>query len=379
MAYSVMIINNRNHYYEYVVNEGKIIDALDRYIEEVLGFERNFTATKYLWQRLKDAARAAEKADAMVFDDRVRLLNSMCRRDRYKIKSIVTNYNKDYPISVTFLSRKDFSIEVGGGLTTDDIAVHYGDNLNIHLIANRGIRIATVKLVDGYDKADGCTYNTRTQLVTLSNVKSQVALNVATEALEVDGWCVDYELAGGISVSPTPEYNGYDIITEGNDFNCIIKTETKEHIPSVAIYKNGIQIPVEGLYAFDNEQWQGSINVDVADMDGHFRIESEPEKYICDYTLAINCGEHVTPDSIIIGSNEIDENESGNYTIQHWEPVSITLMVEKDYKISKNGVQVTMAGTDVTENCYSDSGLRIRIDNVIGNVEVTVSTEKNAS
>lgn len=78
----VMIITQKNKVFEYYVNSAYI--ALDKYIEDVLGFEKDFTINKDTWQAL------SEKVDDMSI--RVPLINGLCKKSKDTISRVITSY-----------------------------------------------------------------------------------------------------------------------------------------------------------------------------------------------------------------------------------------------------------------------------------------------
>lgn len=68
-----------------------IIEALDKYIEEKLIYEKGFALSKSAWTEIRQAAIDAEVSDATMIE----LVNGLCKNSYNKITKVTT---QTYPI-----------------------------------------------------------------------------------------------------------------------------------------------------------------------------------------------------------------------------------------------------------------------------------------
>lgn len=90
----VMIINNRNDYFEYeFVSVPATEDAINLYIKNVLGFDNYFALSESLWDSIKDTV-----TDLSL---KIELVNGLCKVDRYRINRVLTGYTTTYSAANT--------------------------------------------------------------------------------------------------------------------------------------------------------------------------------------------------------------------------------------------------------------------------------------
>jgi hypothetical protein len=97
---NIMIRNARNEYLEYSYDvetkEEAMAMAIETYIETRLRFNSTiFPVTQEFWTAKIKAAVAA--TDVLNLQDKVELLNSICRKYSLKITKIFANYSIEYP------------------------------------------------------------------------------------------------------------------------------------------------------------------------------------------------------------------------------------------------------------------------------------------
>lgn len=223
-----MIINNRNEQYEYTV--ANVSEALDRYIESVLGFESGFTVTKTFWNNIKNKI---ENVDA-VADDKVRLVNGFCRNRRTRIKKVLTQYATAYPISVKLMDsegllNQNVTAYQNGTNVGNEIIVHHNDTFSATLVTPKGYCVEDVEIKDenvewNYD--DG-----RRLLKIQSPITKTLMVEVGTTEARAD-WFVHLYLDDSFIDSFG--------IADGADWNYKLKGITHEVIITMKIYENGV-------------------------------------------------------------------------------------------------------------------------------------------
>jgi hypothetical protein len=93
MATTALIINNKNEYFKYEIDTtldtGDYRKAVDEYIKDKFTYEDSFAITEKLWQKIKE-----EISD---LDTYIGFANGFIKKDRYKIKEVLTISRQQYP------------------------------------------------------------------------------------------------------------------------------------------------------------------------------------------------------------------------------------------------------------------------------------------
>ena len=87
----VMIITKRKAMIEYTC--ASVIDALDLYIKEKLGFNDGFAASEDLWESFKKLFEDSSTEEA----DYIYLINWLCKKKTRKIIKVLSDYTEYYP------------------------------------------------------------------------------------------------------------------------------------------------------------------------------------------------------------------------------------------------------------------------------------------
>jgi hypothetical protein len=355
MAINVLIVNNRDDLYEYSVEN--ISSALDRYISEVLGFEKNFSISKGLWDKVK----AAKDDIGIVTDDKIRLVNGFCKRDAYKIAKMLTSYTIAYPLSVTFTAGERFKIYKDGREQKNNIKVRYGDTVDLRVAAKKGYKLGTfyVERLDGPNPeitgVEGLIdygYDENTQIMTIPNIENQIMVIIGTSTLEGD-WQVNYHInAGTFADQPNS-----CVVQDGKAYSSVLKPKTKQHIPNITVRKDGVVI-TDSVYTFDRVLWQGNINFDAGELNGHIRIDGGLVKPDFKYNLTLS------GDVTLV--SKPDE-------LNHWQAYTTTITPKTGYVI--DSISIAMDNEDITEKVYNKNTQEINIDHVTGDVDIIVTTK----
>ena len=129
-------------------------EAMHKYIDEVPGFEKNFTLQKDFWENLA-ISYTGDGIDDM--KAQVHLVNGLCKREAYKIKKIIQSYADKYKtILLHFSSGAGFEATLDNSAldTFAGIEVQQYSTLNIQLNAKANYTIAEVDVViDGAGSA----------------------------------------------------------------------------------------------------------------------------------------------------------------------------------------------------------------------------------
>ena len=170
----------------------------------------------------------------------------------------------------------------------------------------------------------------------------------------------------GGTVDPTPTPNTYTVtnnlsnastsnsatsVKEGTSYSATITASSGYRLKSVTVIMGGVDI-TSSVYS------NGRISI--SDVTGNISITVTTESVtseITRYTITNNLS-HAT-------------NSNSATSIEKNSPYNATITANSNYRI-KN-VTVTMYGTDITDYVYS--GGRIIIDNVVGDIVITVTTE----
>lgn len=406
MALNVMIVDERDNHYEYAV--ATLAEALDLYIKEALGFNKNFSISEYFWCKIKETAGWGA---ILVPDDMVRLVNGFCKRDAYKIKKLLTGYTLDYPICLTFAPSNVYKVFADSQeVKTNSVAVHYGTDKTLRVAANKGYVISNAQILDPaggfYDDA---LYRPILQQVMVSNIEKQLILEVVTDKI-VGDWQINHIAENIDSVGEvrfTPADSKYQLmpnpnevfqqedikssictVTNGNGYSCTLSTPYgTQEIPEVRIYRDGIKIyeytytkgkehANDSLYSFDRIRWQGVINLAPTDLTGHICIVASVVTYKGGpYTVTLTeaSAQDVALKPAYGGTTSVNLTN-----IQHSSTWQAQVVPPDNYVIDNdgNGVTVTMGGIDITSACYEPLTGIITISSVTGDIEITAITRK---
>jgi hypothetical protein len=400
MANSILLINNRGDYYEYIIDDNStIMDALDRYIREVLGFEQSFMATEDFWdKRLKEAIKKAiEDTDVpMEFNDLVWLINGLCRRDRYRISKVITNYTKEFPICVSFLSRTGFRTFVNEKEEFGDIAVHYGDSLDFRVAAKKGYRLAgVVEDLDNPDSGNKIPIKPIVQKVFINDIIKQINLNVPTTRLTNDltegDWLITLEKdsysddrLNDFIDGATGESVEEAVVVDGRGYKCTISPKTKQYEPVIDIHKDGIWIynsadkllsEESNYFTFDKKSWTGTLEIGDGEIDGHLHVTASTIECKDQYTLTF-----VNEDGRAKLTG-IELNADNTCSLTHWQELNLTLDMSDEYsdEYELDTVDLAVNDKDFTSDYYDSTNKQINIPHVIGNIVVTVITKEKAN
>ena len=99
---NVLIRNLRGEYLEYQCDiedtEQAVAYAIEQYISNKLVFGSNiFPVSEDFWKnKIKPAV---EEADVLTIQDKIELLNSICRKTIFKVDKIFAGYTVEYPVT----------------------------------------------------------------------------------------------------------------------------------------------------------------------------------------------------------------------------------------------------------------------------------------
>lgn len=132
--------------FEYYANS--VDAALDKYIEGVLGFEKDFTVNKDTWQAL------SEKVDDVSI--RVPLINGLCKKSKDTISRVINNY--EY---TTFVANSEVNgvyykmLEGGAGAT---VVGYHGISRTVHILPEfNGVRVTEIA-DQAFDELEGVDF-----------------------------------------------------------------------------------------------------------------------------------------------------------------------------------------------------------------------------
>lgn len=223
-----MVINNRNEQYEYSVDSLSV--ALDKYIENVLGFKSGFTVTKTFWDNIKNKLDSETTVD----DDRVRLVNGFCRNRRTRIKKVLTQYAVTYPISIKLvdsegLLNQNVTAYQNGVNMGNEIIVHHNSTLSMTLVTPKGYCVEDVEIED--EKIEWNYDYNRNLLTVQSPITDTLLFKVTTSEANAD-WRVRLYLENSF-------VNSFGV-DDGADWNYKLEDVTHGVLMTIKIYENGV-------------------------------------------------------------------------------------------------------------------------------------------
>lgn len=389
--FNVILINNRDKYYEYTVNQTE--DALDMYIKNELGFEQRFSATEAFWNGVKESVNTIK--------DKINLVNGFCNRDRNRIKKIYTECLPVYPLFVRFVSNNGFRV-----FSTDtyeeltELSVQFGDSTSLYIVADRGYKVSEVscKMYNNVGTVSSIgTYDEKYGIITLENITGQVLINVSVQSIEGD-WQIIRDIDQNLNSK-----NSQTTLKAGDDYYDVIAPISKQYIPEVFVYKNGTDI-TNSVYTFDIEQWCGIINFNADTIAGHIYIKAcankitetnLPEEALDKYTYDLSiCGpdscevefiDNITGTSHKYNPSEYNEAQSALIIpkfLNCWTELNATIIIpDVEYKYEISTITVTMGSTDITTKCkininpaYKNRAF-LYTDNILGNITINVAVK----
>lgn len=239
MAIDVMIITERDKHYEYKVED--VSDALDRYINEELYQKNRFSTTKEFWDALKD------KID--ITDYRVNLLNGFCKRDRYKVKRVLTDYKQQYPLYAKFVG-EGVSLYINEVKQPSEFTIQANGIIEGRVSSDMGYRIDYVSVSNTSFGSANFTYDPVTQWLIVKDLTQSVIITVHTTKITDGYWPITVEFGDGMIVSethPTVEHDGNHILfsaaQNGASYYTVspVRADITRRSMCATMYRNGIK------------------------------------------------------------------------------------------------------------------------------------------